>query len=144
MVHPLPCAALVQSVPMNRRTWILASLGAGLPTNRLLRAETHPIQLHADLEVAPSREKEMEHNYHHIFRPAIRVQPGFLDVRLLKLREVLAGQAPANSRYRLLISFESEEQRMQWVATDEHQQAWPTIEKTLTGSRFTAILYDLV
>ncbi len=85
----------------------------------------------------------MEHNYHHIFRPAIQSQPGFLDVRLLKIRRALAGRAPVNARYRLLISFESEELRRKWVATDEHQRAWPTIEKTLTGSKFTALLYDL-
>lgn len=83
-------------------------------------------------------------NYHKIFSPAIRRQPGFLDVKLLKLREVVAGSLPGRAKYRLIISFRSEEQRKQWVATDEHQRAWPTIERTLTGAKAAAILYDVL
>ncbi len=81
-------------------------------------------------------------NYHKIFSPTIRKQPGFADVKLLKHRSALKGAAPANAPYRLIISFETEEQRLKWVATDDHQRVWPSIESTLRGSKFAVNLYD--
>ncbi|MBK5292016.1 MAG: hypothetical protein JJE04_10105, partial [Acidobacteriia bacterium] len=45
---------------------------------------------------------------------------------------------------RLLIAFESEEHRMAWVASADHQRVWPTIEKTLKGAKLVAWLYDIV
>ena len=103
-----------------------------------------PIQLHVDLNVDPAREKEMVNNYHQVFHPVITKQPGFVDVKLMKLRSALAGQPPANASYRLLISFQTEEQRKTWVATAAHQKVWPSIEQTLKGNKFGAVLYDLV
>ena len=100
--------------------------------------------LHCDLQVDPAREKEMVNNFHNTFEPVIRKQPGFADVKLLKLRNAVAGKAPTPANYKLLISFQTEEQRLAWVATAEHQKVWPTIEKTLTGFKFNAILYDLI
>jgi heme-degrading monooxygenase HmoA len=108
------------------------------------QAATNPVVLLLDLEVDPAKEKELLANFKQTFSPAIRKQPGFVDVKLMKLRTELAGKAPAGSRYRLLISFQTEEQRQKWVATDLHQQAWPTIEKTLKGAKYTALLYDAV
>ena len=67
-----------------------------------------------------------------------------MDVKLQKLRSAVIGQAPAGANYRLLIGFQTEEQRLAWVATAEHQRVWPSIEKTLTGFKFNAILYDVV
>ena len=130
---------------MNRRNYLLGFLGVGLLSSRASRAAHHkPIQLHVDLEVDPAREGEMVENFHKIFRPAISGQPGFVEVRLMKLRQALAGPAPGNFKYRLLISFKTEEQRQTWVATDEHQRVWPTIEKTLTGTKYGVLLYDVV
>ena len=80
-------------------------------------AAGHPIELILDLEVDPAKEKEMLANYKNTFRPAIIKQPGFVDVKLMKLRTEMAGKAPANCPYRLLISFQTEEQRKAWVAT---------------------------
>ena len=131
---------------MNRREHL--QLLAALPL-ATVQAQPQPssqkaaIQLHLDLEVDPSREGEMVTNFRKTFRPAIRRQPGFLDVRLLKLRTAIVGKPPANSGYRLLISFETEEQRQKWVATDTHQEVWPTIEKCLRGAKYTALLYDV-
>jgi heme-degrading monooxygenase HmoA len=99
-------------------------------------AMSEPIQLHVDLEVDPAKEAELLKNFRTIFRPAISKQPGFVDVKLLKTRN-------APTRYRLLISFQTEEQRQKWVAADDHQRAWPTIERTLTGKKFAATLYEI-
>jgi antibiotic biosynthesis monooxygenase (ABM) superfamily enzyme len=101
------------------------------------------IQLHVDLDVDPAREQEMLASYRSKFHPAIVKQPGFVEVKLLKLESALAGQAPPNTAYRLIISFRSEEQRKAWVATSTHQQVWPTIERTLRGSKFSAVLFDV-
>ena len=104
----------------------------------------HPIELLLDLEVDPAKEKEMLTNFQNTFRPAIRKQPGFVDVKLMKLRAEMAGKAPANCTYRLLISFQTEEHRKAWVATPLHQKVWPTIENTLKGAKYIALLYDVV
>ncbi len=126
---------------MNRRQHIGALAGAALSAAETAGA---PIQLHVDLEVDPAREKELLANFGNVFRPAIRRQPGFVDVKLLKLRSALAGKAPANCSFRLLISFQTEALRLQWVKSDDHQKAWPTIEKTLKGVKTIVLLYDVM
>ena len=104
----------------------------------------HPIQLQLDLELDPAKEKELLTNYKNTFRPAISKQPGFIDVKLMKLRAEMAGKVPANCTYRLMLSFQTEDQRKTWVATPLHQKVWPTIENTLKGAKYTAFLYDVV
>lgn len=104
----------------------------------------HPIQLQLDLELDPAKEKELLTNYKNTFRPAISKQPGFVDVKLMKLRAEMAGKVPANCTYRLMLSFQTEDQRKTWVATPLHQKVWPTIENTLKGAKYTAFLYDVV
>ena len=106
-------------------------------------AAGNPIQLHVDLEVDPAREKELLKNFAATFRPAITKQPGFVDVKLLKFRKAMAGDPPKSWNYRLLISFQTEEQRVKWVATDTHQKVWPTIEKCLKGAKYQPLLYDV-
>jgi hypothetical protein len=76
--------------------------------------------------------------------PAISKQPGFVDVKLLKFRSVASGGVKPPASYRLLISFQTEEQRLQRVATDLHQKVWPTLSKTLKNpDAVAAILYDV-
>jgi heme-degrading monooxygenase HmoA len=126
---------------MKRRNCLkLVAVAATVPS---LKAVTQPIQLHVDLDVDPSREKELISNYRNIFKPAISRQPGFVEVSLLKLRSAVSGQKPANMNYRLLLSFHSESQRLAWTETDEHRHAWPSIEKTLRANR-GALLYQVV
>ena len=106
-------------------------------------AAANPIHLHVDLYVDPAKEQQMVQNYHKVFKPTISRQPGFVEVRLIRFREVKFGKPPAPTKYRLIISFQTEEQRTTWVASADHQKAWPTIEGTLTGPKFTAVLYDV-
>ncbi len=129
---------------MNRRNTLktLAAAAAGsaaIPAD----AAANPIQLHVDLEVDMAKEKEMLNNFKTTFRPAISRQPGFVDVKLMKLRKALMGNAPGSFNYRLLISFQTEELRLKWVASDDHQKAWPTIEKNLKGAKLGVLLYDI-
>ena len=125
---------------MNRRN-ALKMLAAAGGTQAVRAQSKRPIQLHAELDVDPAREKEMLANFRKVFRPVISKQPGFVSVRLLKFRETMQGAAPAY-KYRLVISFETEEQRRTWVATDDHQRVWPSIGNTLRGKDFPVILYE--
>ncbi len=129
-------------MPVMRRRTCLQGLWAALALPA--SAATNPIQLHVDLDVDPAKEKQLVANFRKVFRPVISKQPGFVSVRLLKLRQALTGAAPANAPYRLVISFQSEEQRQTWVASKDHQQAWPSIEGTLRGAKLVAVLYDTV
>ena len=46
----------------------------------------------------PSREEEMLKNFHNTFKPAAEKFPGYIDVKLLKLRKVYTGAAPAGDK----------------------------------------------
>ena len=96
-----------------------------------------PIELHVDLVVEPTKEKDLVSTFHTVFEPTIGKQPGFISVSLLKLRV-------PGSAYRLVISFETEEQRLAWVASDDHQRVWPKMENNLTGPKFTTALWDKI
>jgi hypothetical protein len=125
---------------MKRRA-MLAAVAAGA----VLEAQVKPpIQLHVDLMIDLAKEKNLLENYRKVFRPAMMKQPGFVDVKLMKLREAKAGKAPEGMNYRLLISFKTEEDRLNWVKTNDHQIAWPTMEGTFKVKTFTAVLFDLV
>ena len=127
---------------MKRRTYLktilAATTGAAIPA----AAAQKPIQLHVDLSVDPSNEQEMLKNFRTIFRPPARKQPGFIDVKMLKLRSALQGSAPEGSNYRFVLTFETEELRKQWVASATHKKVWPTVENTLKTKNYTVLLYD--
>ena len=134
---------------MNRRTHLRSMLGSALavvavgPLGRA-QAGKKPIQLFVEMEVEPSHEKEMLDNFHNIFLPEARKHPGYISVKLLKLRSVVQGPAsPFNYRFELV--FESEELRQKWIASPQHQRVWPTVEKTLKSRQnYPVLLFDEV
>jgi len=129
---------------MKRRTYLKTMLAAGASAAGVLAAEPeHPIQLHVDLAVDPAREKEMLHNFETIFRPEAAKHPGYIEVKILKLRTVLRGSGPAGVNYRFSLTYQSEELRQKWVASAEHQKVWPTIENTLSTKNYTVLLFDV-
>ena len=79
------------------------------------------VALHLDLQLKPGAGSELEKTFRDVFRPAISAQPGFSRVALLQSTSEV-------DRYRLVIEFQSEELRLDWVATDLHQQVWPRME----------------
>ena len=127
---------------MKRRACLQTILAGACAATAPAPSQQRPIQLHVDLSVDAAREREMLHSFHTVFRPAASKQPGFIDVKMLKLRSALAGAAPSGANYRFELTFASEEQRQAWVATTTHQKVWPTIEKTLTSKNYTILLYD--
>lgn len=130
---------------MKRRKYLqtLLAAGTGLAASQAIgRAAGQPVQLHVDLAVDPTKEKEMLHNFETIFRPAATKQPGYIDVKMCKLRTTVAGKAPAGFNYRFVLTFASEDLRQKWVATDTHKKVWPTIENTLRDKNYNVLLYD--
>ncbi len=127
---------------MKRRSYLKAVILSACAASVEAQPKRRHIQLHVDLSVDPAKEQEMLHNFHTSFRPAAAKQPGFVDLKMLKLRSTLAGTAPASSNYRFELIFETEEQRKAWVATPTHKKLWPTIENTLTSKNYNVILYD--
>jgi hypothetical protein len=102
------------------------------------------VQLHCDLTVDPKRAAEAEHYFETVYRPAAMKFEGYVDLQLLKLQSVLAGQAPAGMNYRFSITYESEALRMEWVRSDVHQEVWPTLQSYLTSDNFDFLLFDVI
>jgi heme-degrading monooxygenase HmoA len=100
------------------------------------------IELHLDMIVDPAQEQAMLRSFETEFRQAASQQPGFLDVKVLKLRSTLMGKAPARVNYRFVIGFRSEEDRQKWIAADIHQRVWPLIENTLVTKDYTVMIFD--
>ena len=125
---------------MKRRTCLKAIL-AGVAVGAAPAVAAHPVVLHVDLAVDPAREQEMLKNFRTVFRPAAARQPGYIDVKMLKLRTAIQGAPPA-ANYRFVLTYESEELRQRWVASDVHKKVWPTVENTLQSKNYTVLLYD--
>jgi hypothetical protein len=51
--------------------------------------------------------------------------------------------APEGVNYRFALTYQSEELRQKWVASDVHQKVWPTIENTLTSKSYSVLLFDV-
>lgn len=130
---------------MQRRTYLKTMLaGAGAVAARgPAQAAQGGIELHVDMSVDPAKEQEMLHNFRTIFKPAAVKHPGYIDVKVIKLRSAIQGKAPAGMNYRFILIYQSEELRKQWVASAVHKKAWPTIENTLTSKDYTVLLFDL-
>jgi heme-degrading monooxygenase HmoA len=98
------------------------------------------VQLHVDMVVLAGKESELESVFEKVFKPVISRQPGFVSVRLLRFRAPIVGDAPSDAQYRLVISFGTEEQRLAWVGSDDHQRVWPAFASPM--ERFKAYLFD--
>lgn len=118
-------------------------LAGAIPAAAQVAHAAQSIQLHVDLVVDAAKEKEMLKNFTTIFRPAASKQPGYIDLKMLKLRSTLQGKAPAGVNYRFALTFQSEELRQKWVASEVHQKVWPTIENTLASKNYTVMLFDV-
>ncbi len=119
---------------------MLAAGAAG--TAGLAQRTQHPIVLDVDLSVDPAREQEMLNHFHNSFKPAAMKFPGYIDVKICKLRSALQGAAPAGVNYRFQLTYESEDLRRKWVASDTHRKVWPLIENTLKSKDYTVLLFD--
>ena len=131
---------------MKRRSYLksLLAAGAGLSAAHAQEKSQNPIVLYVDMQVDPAKEQEMLKNYHTVFKPAAVKFPGYVDLKIVKLRSALQGSAPAGMNYRFQLTYQSEEMRQKWVASAIHQKVWPTIENTLVSKNYTVLLCDAV
>ena len=114
---------------------------AGTAAARAAETPRH-IQLHLDLAVDPAKEQEMLRYFDKVFRPTARKQPGYIDLKMLKLKQAIRGGAPPGGSLRFVLTFVSEELRQKWIATAAHEKVWPAIENTLTDKNFNILVYD--
>ena len=64
--------------------------------------------------------------------------------RLLKLLAVPVGTAVEGLTYRFAITYEDEELRQKWIASDIHQEVWGGMEKMLSTPNYTVILFEVI
>lgn len=102
------------------------------------------IQVHVDLAIDPAKEQEMVRYFQTVFRPAAMKFRGYVDVRMLKLAAVPVGTAPVGINYRFLITYENEELRQKWVASEIHQDVWGSMEKMLSTSNYTVLQFEVI
>lgn len=77
------------------------------------------------------------------FLPNIRKAPGFIDAKLLKFRRANIGKAPERYNYRLVQTFDSEENREKWTHAEAHKVAWHEALEAYVKTPFIAYLYDI-
>lgn len=102
------------------------------------------VQVHVDLAVDAAKEQEMLRYFQTVFRPAATKFRGYLDVRMLKLLSAPVGTVPAGLNYRFSITYENEELRQKWVASEIHQEVWGGLEKMLSTPNYTVILFEVI
>jgi mannose-6-phosphate isomerase-like protein (cupin superfamily) len=108
---------------------IAASKQQKNPDNLKPPAKPKAILLQMDFVVPKENGEAFEKMYHSIYVPAMTVQKGYVGSKLLRLfpenisKEIQA--EPTTYNYTIQISFATEEDRRKWVASPQHQIAWP-------------------
>jgi len=92
-------------------------------------AKPRAIALQMDFVVAKENAEAFEKMYSSIYVPAMTVQQGYLSSKLLRvfpdnLEKEIQGE-PTTYNYQIQISFDTEENRRKWVASEQHKIAWP-------------------
>ena len=120
----------------------VAAFGLGRFAPRVAATGKH-IRLYVEMDVAPSREREMLDVFHRVFVPEAEKHAGYVRVKMLKRRAILQGTAPASHNYRFELEFENEELRQKWIASAGHQRVWPQVERAMTTLKdYPVVLYD--
>jgi antibiotic biosynthesis monooxygenase (ABM) superfamily enzyme len=129
---------------MKRRACLMTLGAAALAPVVRAADPAHPIQVHVDMSVDPAKEKEMFQHFEKDFKPAAVKFPGYIDVKIIKLRSAFTGKAPAGMNYRFMLTYKSEELRQKWIASDIHIKVWGMIESTLRSKNYDVLLFDEV
>jgi mannose-6-phosphate isomerase-like protein (cupin superfamily)/heme-degrading monooxygenase HmoA len=87
------------------------------------------IALQMDFIVSKENAEAFEKMYYSIYVPAMTVQQGYLSSKLLRLFSDDVAKTiqaePTTYNYQIQISFDTEENRRKWVASEQHKIAWP-------------------
>lgn len=92
-------------------------------------AKPKAMALQMDFVVPKENAEAFEKMYSSIYVPAMTVQQGYLSSKLLRLfpdnmEKEIQGE-PTTYNYQIQISFDTEENRRKWVASEQHKIAWP-------------------
>ncbi len=102
--------------------------------------------LQMDFVVAKENAEAFEKMYYSIYVPAMTVQQGYLGSKLLRLFPADISKAieaePTTYNYQIQISFDTEENRRKWVASSQHQIAWPSA--TALAKEYKWRAYDVM
>ena len=124
---------------------VAGAWGAHFAAPERATAQTKHIRLYVEMDIAPSREREMLDLFHNQFVPEAVKHEGYIRVKMLRRSSVVQGTAPASHNYRFELEFESEELRQKWIASPAHASVWPPVEKTMTTqTNYPVVLYDEV
>lgn len=77
------------------------------------------MELHIWMTAKQGHAADLERTFEEVFYPAVSARPGF--------RSALLVRRPNTDEYTVRLSFDTEELRVEWVASDEHQRAWPAL-----------------
>jgi mannose-6-phosphate isomerase-like protein (cupin superfamily) len=97
-------------------------------------AKPKAMVLQMDFVVTKENAEAFEKMYTSIYVPAMTVQQGYLESKLLRLfpeniEKEIEGE-PSTYNYQMQISFDTEANRRKWVASTEHMKtAWPAASK---------------
>ena len=78
-----------------------------------------PMELHIWLTAKAGHEADLEKTFREVFYPAVSSMKGFRSAAMMR--------KPGTAKYTVRLSFATEEARMDWVASDKHQKAWPAL-----------------
>lgn len=123
---------------------LATAMGSALTAPPMPATGKRPIVLYCDLAVDPAREEEMLNHFHKDFEPAAQKFDGFIDLKMLKIRKIIQGgpPPPKGVNYRFQLTYESEEKRQKWIASDTHKRVWPLIENTVINKDYLVLLTD--
>jgi mannose-6-phosphate isomerase-like protein (cupin superfamily)/heme-degrading monooxygenase HmoA len=96
-------------------------------------AKPKAMVLQMDFVVAKENAEAFENMYTSVYVPAMMVQQGYLESKLLRIfpeavEKEIEGELTTYN-YQLQISFDTEEARRKWVASEQHKAAWPAASK---------------
>ncbi|OLY94381.1 Cupin domain-containing protein [Cnuella takakiae] len=99
------------------------------PARAKAAAQPKAMVLQMDFVVAKENAAAFEQMYTNVYVPAMMVQQGYVESKLLRLfpeqlEKEIEGEATTYN-YQLQLSFDTEENRRKWVASEQHKAAWP-------------------
>jgi mannose-6-phosphate isomerase-like protein (cupin superfamily)/heme-degrading monooxygenase HmoA len=102
--------------------------------------------LQMDFVVAKENAEAFEKMYTSIYIPAMTVQKGYIESKMLRIfpeniEKEIEGE-PTTYNYQIQISFDTEENRRKWVASDQHKIAWPAATKLAKSFKWRG--YDVM
>lgn len=108
---------------------LVIGVAASKQKNTRPLAQPKAMVLQMDFVVTKENAAAFEKMYTSIYVPAMTVQPGYIESKLLRLypeniEKEIQGEATTYN-YQVQISFDTEANRRKWVASAQHQIAWP-------------------